>query len=64
MLMLLCLSSEENNASTGVSDDTNTEARQANERCRQSIFRSVTELSTRGEALSCLPDIDMVCFTW
>lgn len=53
------LTREDSNASTGVSDDTNTESRQANERCRQSIFRSVTELSTRGEALSCLPDIDM-----
>ncbi|KAL0867139.1 hypothetical protein Bca101_046257 [Brassica carinata] len=53
------LTREDNKASTGVSDDTTTEARQANERCRQSIFRSVTELSTRGEELSRLPDIDM-----
>ncbi|CAL9246367.1 unnamed protein product [Arabidopsis halleri] len=50
---------EENNASTEVSDDIKAEARQANEKCSQSIFRSVTELSTRGEELSCLPDIDM-----
>ncbi|KAF2565342.1 hypothetical protein F2Q68_00026353 [Brassica cretica] len=50
---------EDKNASTGVSDDTNTKARQANEGCSQCIFRSVTELSTRGEELSCLPDIDM-----
>jgi hypothetical protein len=54
---------EENNASTEVPDDTKAEARQTNERCSQSIFRSVTQLSTRGEELSCLPDIDMVCFT-
>ncbi|KAJ0245745.1 hypothetical protein HA466_0181680 [Hirschfeldia incana] len=53
------LTREDNNASTRVSDDTNTKARQANEKCSQSIFRSVTELSTRGEALSSLPDIDM-----
>ncbi|KAJ0246992.1 Downstream neighbor of Son [Hirschfeldia incana] len=46
---------EDNNASTEVSNDTNTEARQTN----ASIFRSVTELSTRGEELSYLPDIDM-----
>ena len=59
MLMLYCLSSEDNNASTEVSNDTNTEARQTNE----SRFRSVTELSTRGEELAYLPDIDMVCFT-
>ncbi|ANM65041.1 downstream neighbor of Son [Arabidopsis thaliana] len=51
--------SEENNASTEVPDDTKAEARQTNERCSQSIFRSVTQLSTRGEELSCLPDIDM-----
>ncbi|CAA0386417.1 unnamed protein product [Arabidopsis thaliana] len=50
---------EENNASTEVPDDTKAEARQTNERCSQSIFRSVTQLSTRGEELSCLPDIDM-----
>ncbi|KAL1212554.1 hypothetical protein V5N11_036126 [Cardamine amara subsp. amara] len=50
---------EENNASTEASDDFKAEARQTNERCSQSIFRSVTELSTRGEELSCLPDIDM-----
>ncbi|KAG7565693.1 hypothetical protein ISN44_As10g023480 [Arabidopsis suecica] len=50
---------EENNASTEVYDDIKAEARQTNERCSQSIFRSVTELSTRGEELSCLPDIDM-----
>ncbi|KAJ4904666.1 Uncharacterized protein Rs2_18617 [Raphanus sativus] len=53
------LTREDNSASTGVSDDTNTEARQANERCGQSMFRSVTELSVRGEALSRLPNIDM-----
>ncbi|XP_023638143.1 protein downstream neighbor of Son isoform X2 [Capsella rubella] len=50
---------EENNVSTEVSDDIKGEVRQTNERCSQSIFRSVTELSTRGEDLSCLPDIDM-----
>ena len=59
MLMLYCLSSEDSNASTEVSNGTSTEARQTNE-CR---FRSVTELSTRSEELSYLPDIDMVCFT-
>lgn len=62
MIMRQCLSSEDNTASTEVSNDTNTEARQTNERCSQSMFRSVTELSTRGEELSYLPDIDMVCF--
>ncbi|WZZ81743.1 hypothetical protein YC2023_102315 [Brassica napus] len=46
---------EDSNASTEVSNDTSTEARQTNE-CR---FRSVTELSTRSEELSYLPDIDM-----
>ncbi|XP_009116150.1 protein downstream neighbor of Son isoform X2 [Brassica rapa] len=46
---------EDNDASTEVSNDTNTEARQTNE----SRFRSVTELSTRGEELAYLPDIDM-----
>ncbi|KAL0848036.1 hypothetical protein Bca101_021283 [Brassica carinata] len=51
--------SEENKASTEVSNDANTEARQTKERCIQSMFRSVTELSTRGEELSCLADIDM-----
>ncbi|CAG7865545.1 unnamed protein product [Brassica rapa] len=50
---------EDNDASTEVSNDTNTEARPTNERCSQSMFRSVTELSTRGEELSYLPDIDM-----
>ncbi|KAL0714419.1 hypothetical protein Bca4012_021398 [Brassica carinata] len=50
---------EDNNASTEVSNGTNTEARQTNERRSQSMFRSVTELSTRGEELSCLADIDM-----
>ncbi|KAJ4895833.1 Uncharacterized protein Rs2_22627 [Raphanus sativus] len=53
------LNREDNTASTEVSNDTNTEARQTNERCSQSMFRSVTELSTRGEELSYLPDIDM-----
>ncbi|XP_013602178.1 PREDICTED: protein downstream neighbor of Son-like [Brassica oleracea var. oleracea] len=46
---------EDSNASTEVSNGTSTEARQTNE-CR---FRSVTELSTRSEELSYLPDIDM-----
>ncbi|XP_010504297.1 PREDICTED: protein downstream neighbor of Son-like isoform X3 [Camelina sativa] len=50
---------EENSASTEVSDDGKADARQTTERCSQSIFRSVTELSTRGEELSCFPDIDM-----
>ncbi|CAH8381607.1 unnamed protein product [Eruca vesicaria subsp. sativa] len=50
---------EDNNASTEVSNDTDTEARQTNEGCSESMFRSVTELSTRGEELSHLPDIDM-----
>ncbi|KAF8101899.1 hypothetical protein N665_0201s0206 [Sinapis alba] len=50
---------EDNNASTEVSNDTNTLARQTNERCSQSMLRSVTDLSTRGEELSYLPDIDM-----
>ncbi|CAH8360237.1 unnamed protein product [Eruca vesicaria subsp. sativa] len=53
------LTRDENKASTGVSDDANTGARQTNERCSQSVFRSVTELSKRGEELSSLPDIDM-----
>ncbi|CAN6977623.1 unnamed protein product [Brassica rapa subsp. trilocularis] len=46
---------EDNDASTEVSNDTNTDARHTNE----SRFRSVTELSTRGEELSYSPDIDM-----
>ncbi|ESQ44995.1 hypothetical protein EUTSA_v10010226mg [Eutrema salsugineum] len=50
---------EDNNASSEVSNVTHVQASQTPERCSQSIFRSVTELSTRGEELSCLPDIDM-----
>ncbi|CAH2064113.1 unnamed protein product [Thlaspi arvense] len=51
---------EDNNDSTEVSNGTNAEASQTIERCSKSImYRSVTELSTRGEEFSCLPDIDM-----
>ncbi|CAN8254563.1 unnamed protein product [Cochlearia groenlandica] len=50
---------EDNNVSGEVFNDTNVEARKTIEKCNQSMFRSVTELSTRGEDLPCLKAIDM-----
>uniref|UniRef100_A0A1J3EC18 Protein downstream neighbor of Son n=1 Tax=Noccaea caerulescens TaxID=107243 RepID=A0A1J3EC18_NOCCA len=50
---------KDNNASTEDPNGSNAESCQTTERCSQSMFRSVTELSTRGEELSCFKDIDM-----